>query len=288
LIECLVEDYPECPECPELAAEEWTEAEIRAYFSSNGEIIPKDETVIPGQPGGGSWAHCGTDEWKRAPEAYHFGLANNASVDNYQHEALAAGIPLRPHGLFPPGDAVLATLSRTRGLRPFQKCCVGGAGTFELVEDSWAVGDAACKRGIDLRYWFDVSTAGNPSGNRLVGAVRFSDNAAIASGFWTAAHGGAIETVLDEITAEIVKISQASTAVTIDAKFQMKKACPLNTSLLCEAVVKEVTSEGLRIHTEGLIKDTDGVVYATATAQLVDYGRIRRDTNTMSPHMMQK
>lgn len=36
------------------------------------------------------------------------------------------------------------------------------------------------------------------------GAVRFGDGAAIGDGFWTSAHGGAIETVLDEATAELV------------------------------------------------------------------------------------
>ena len=73
--------------------------------------------------------------------------------------------------------------------------------------------------------------------------------------------------------------------VTIEASFQLKKACPLNTTLLCEASVKSVQSDGLRVHTEGIIKHPDGTVYAIAKAQLVDYGRIRRDTNTLSPHL---
>ena len=39
----------------------------------------------------------------------------------------------------------------------------------------------------------------------LRGAVRFGDGAAIGNGFFTTAHGGAIETALDEATAELVR-----------------------------------------------------------------------------------
>lgn len=106
--------------------------------------------------------------------------------------------------------------------------------------------------------------------------VRFSDNAAIASGFWTSAHGGAVETVLDECTAEICKISQAATGTTISATFSIKKPCPLNASLLVEASVESVVSNGLRINTEATLKNLDGTVYATAKAQLVDMAKIAR------------
>jgi hypothetical protein len=51
-----------------------------------------------------------------------------------------------------------------------------------------------------------------------VGAVRFGEDASIGVGFWTTAHGGAMETVLDEATAEVCKISQAASAVTIEVR----------------------------------------------------------------------
>lgn len=290
LIEILADEYEDCPEPPDEAAAEWTEAEIRAFFSSNGEILPgpveDEDAAKPAstQPGGAAEPNPEEDDWKNAPQAYHDGLAK-VTCEDYQRIALAEGIPDRPHGLFPPNDPVLAKLAKTRGLKPFQKCCVGGSGQLELVNDSWGVGNEACVKGIDLRYFLDVSTIDNPEGNRLVGAVRFADTTAIGTGFWTSAHGGAVETVLDEITAEIVKICQAATGVTIEAKFTLKKACPLNTTLLCEATTTKSQSDGFRIHTEGKITDPDGTLYASCQAQLVDYGRIRKETNTLSPHL---
>lgn len=38
----------------------------------------------------------------------------------------------------------------------------------------------------------------------IQGAVRFGDGACIGNGFWMSAHGGSIETALDEATAELV------------------------------------------------------------------------------------
>jgi hypothetical protein len=55
----------------------------------------------------------------------------------------------------------------------------------------------------------------------VVAAVRFSDDAAIGKGFWTSAHGGAVETALDEVTAELAKIGIAPLAYTIDAQFSV-------------------------------------------------------------------
>jgi hypothetical protein len=42
VVECLQEEYPDVPEPPESAPHEWTEAQIRAYFESGGEL--PDET----------------------------------------------------------------------------------------------------------------------------------------------------------------------------------------------------------------------------------------------------
>lgn len=286
LIDILQDEAPDCPAPPESAAALWTEAEVRNFFRSNGTELPAKKSggakgeplpeVTPGQPGGGSLAFVGTDDWAKPPDQVKHGQAFNATIDNYQRLAIQIGIPDRPHGHFPPGDPVLAHIAGVAGMKPFQKLLVGASGELELVHGSWAVGDNAAKNGIDLRYFFDTSTAKAEKGNRLMAAVRFSDDAAIAKGFWTSAHGGAVETVLDEATAEIAKIAKAATATTISATFQIKKPCPLNTSLLIEASIVSVVSNGLRINTEASLKGLDGSVYATAVAQLVDMGRIAR------------
>ena len=45
--------------------------------------------------------------------------------------------------------------------------------------------------------------AGEPHGT-IYGAVRFGEGACIGNGFWMSAHGGSIESALDEATAELV------------------------------------------------------------------------------------
>jgi len=286
VIDILEEEHLDCPPLPDEAAEQWTEAEIRAFFRSGGDARPGPvpPTVIQGLPGGTSYDHVGNDSWNHGPDAYHHGLKHNATVEAYQSCALQEGIPDRPHGLFPPNDPYLTSLAKTRGLSPFQKCQIGGSGEFEICKESWAAGEGGARKGIDFRYFFDVNTADSKErggGGRLVGAVRFNEDASIGKGFWTTAHGGAMETVLDEATAEVCKISQAASAVTIEARFTMKKGVPLHTTLMVEATVTGVVSDGLRVNTEGAIKSVDGkTVYCTCKAQLVDFGGVRRITNT--------
>jgi len=85
------------------------------------------------------------------------------------------------------------------------------------MAESWATGDLAAANGVDLRYFYRDATgaeegaaatgaagaAGAPG--ELVAAFRLGDRAAIGYHAHTYAHGGSIETVLDETTAEIVK-----------------------------------------------------------------------------------
>lgn len=52
--------------------------------------------------------------------------------------------------------------------------------------------------------------AGEPFGT-IRGAVRFGDGAAIGDGYYMSAHGGSIETALDEATAELVRTAGGRT-----------------------------------------------------------------------------
>lgn len=283
LIDIMQDDH-DCPEPPESAASEWTETEVREYFRSGGKTLPGAEAsdlpaVIPGQPGGGSHERVGDMSWETPPASYAQGVLT-ASLEEYQRVAVAEGIPDRDNSLFPPDDALLKQLANQRGLKPFQKLLIGASGNFEVVLGSWAVGDNAAKNGMDLRYFYDTNTIGQKVGARVVAAVRFSDDAAIGKGFWTSAHGGAVETALDEVTAELAKIGIAPLAYTIDAQFSLKKPCPLNTSLVVEATVVSIVSDGLRINTEAKLQSfgPDPVVYATCKVQIVDYGRLKRSS----------
>ena len=52
----------------------------------------------------------------------------------------------------------------------------------------------------------------------LSGAVRLGERASIGFGTWTSAHGGAVESVLDEATAELTKMEWATMVSTIEAR----------------------------------------------------------------------
>merc|ERR1719350_926794 len=179
------------------------------------------------------------------------------------------GCPDRLHGLFPPNDCMLKTLVQN-GFTPFQKHVIDETKKLRLVANSWCTGDDACDcRGLDLRYFYKAEKNG---GCVLAAAVRFGEKAAIAQGFNTSAHGGAIESVLDEATAELAKIHLAPIATTAEASFKIKKPVPLHTTLRVDCHIKEIKSNGLRIYVTGTISDgkPQPVIYAACDAQLID------------------
>jgi hypothetical protein len=261
---------------PSEAASTWSEAAVRRYFAT-GELpaAPADATADE-QPGGGRpQPPSGPAE----PPAAVLQAQMALSAEVYRQAAVAAGIPRRQHGLFPPADPVLLKLAADRSLKPFEKHLIGASGVLQLALVSWPVGDDAAERGIDLRYFIDTSK-GYSVGARLVAAVRYSRRAAIGADCYTSVHGGAIETAFDETTAELVKISVAPTATTIDFQCTIKKPVPLDTSLLLECTLESIAPGGLRINTSGTLKDGRGMLLATAKAQLVDVAKLRQAQGT--------
>ena len=273
LIELLSEENPhQLVLPPPGAAAWWSEAAVRRFFAT-GEL-PQDD-VDDSQPGGGRPQHTiGLAEPPPALLKAQAALTANA----YRHVAIAAGIPRRRHGLFPPNDALLSRLAADASLKPFQKHLVDEHGVLQLTQVSWPVGDDACQRGIDLRYFIDSSRSG--VGTRLVAAVRYSKRAAIGADYFTSTHGGAIETAFDEATAELAKCSLAPTATTVEFSCSMKKPVPLNETMFLECVLDSVASGGLRINTSATMKTVQGVVLATARAQLVDIAALRKAQGT--------
>lgn len=87
------------------------------------------------------------------------------------------------------------------------------------------------------------------------------------------AHGGAVESLLDEATAELAKMEWAPTLATLEAAFKIKKAVPLNTSLRVQCEITAV--RGVRCWVQGSITDEAGkIVYATCEAQLIDLAQL--------------
>jgi hypothetical protein len=279
LIDLLQEEAGEgAPAPPADAAARWSEAAVRAFFTTGG--VEPAPAAQPGQPGGGRLQEApGGAAAGAAPPAVKAAQAA-LTAETYRRVALAHGIPLRAHGLFPPGDAVLAKIAAdtAAGFQPFTKHLVGASGALEPVGTSWPVGEEAAKRGIDLRYFIATRAAVQPDGvgARLAAAVRYGDGAAIGANLWTQTHGGAIETAFDEATAELCKISVAALATTLEFSCVLKKAVPLHTSVRLDCVIESVTSGGLRLNTTGTMTTHDGMLLATCKAQLIDVGRLSR------------
>ena len=191
------------------------------------------------------------------------------TAEGYRARALADGIAPRPSGLFPPGDALLLELAAS-GARPFEKHLPGAASPYEpLPAGGWATGDAAAARGLDLRLFYAPPASGELAG-RLTGAARFGAGASIGAGFYGgySAHGGAVETVLDEATAELAKMEWQPFLSTVEAKFRIRRPVPLHASLRVECALRE--RRGVRCWVEGTLSGPGGEVLATCEAQLVN------------------
>lgn len=159
--------------------------------------------------------------------------------------------------LFPDDDAVLADLAECNA--PFQKHVDG-----VLSTDCFATGArAAAERGIDFRYFATPE-------RELVGALRFGDRARIDAkhGTFRTVHGGAVETVLDEATAEACKLVDAPNCATHEFSIKLKKPALPDTTYEVHARVLSV--RGFRVFTEGTITRPDGTVVAEAKATLIN------------------
>ena len=116
--------------------------------------------------------------------------------------------------------------------------------------------------------WVQDAAEGEAFGS-LLAAVRLGGGASIGDGFYVTAHGGCIESILDEATAELAKCVFVPFVSTVEITFRISKPVPLHESLLVECKVKE--QRGIRMWVEGALKSADGsVTLATCTAQLVD------------------
>ena len=201
----------------------------------------------------------------------------NASA--YQESAFASGIPFRPHGLFPPSDPLLERLAKDPDLRPFEKHLIDPSNNgLVIAEGSWASGDSAAVGGrIDLRCFLRLSPSvadTDGAGAKLEAAVRFGDSASIGNGM--SAHGGAIETALDEATAELCKATQGPMCLTTTAEFKLKKQVALHETHLIEAEIVKLGIRGMRIFVDATMKDGGGQVVAQCSAQLANMTKLQR------------
>ena len=146
----------------------------------------------------------------------------------YQNQVIRDGIPFRKAGLFPPNEEFLTMLSQDR--KPCTKGLpaktMDGGREFGVAENGWASGDNACEHGMDLRWFIKPGL----DDKTLMAAVRFSDFACIGAGYMKGVHGGAVETCLDEATAECAKTKLFPVATTSKISFAIKRPLEAHTT----------------------------------------------------------
>jgi len=235
---------------PEDEAVTWTEEQLRDYYSSCGEIRPerRDTSVaggfrdLPPPP-----PTCFPENMPKIGEDLTERLL---TVEAYREAAFANGIPFRPNGLFTMGDSLLAELSKDPGLRAFQKNVVGFDEDGEpkyVVCDSFAHGDGGAANGVDLRCFY------RPDTKTAVAAFRLGHRAAIAHHMYTTAHGGSIETVLDETTAEVVKCATTPAVATTEMKVYLKRPLELFKTYRVDVEITDATE--FKTFTKATIRD---------------------------------
>lgn len=259
-----------------------TETDIREYYENR----LRDGKVVSNQAGGAR--EITIDERSLVENRPKVIIDNTFDLtpEDYRKAAFATGIPFRPHGLFPPNDKLLTKLSTDPTFFPFMKHVpCERPHEFVVAPGCWASGDSAAKAGLDVRHFYRYPENGCDYGE-LHGAVRAGEGAAICLHGYTSAHGGSIETILDECTAEIAKCEFAPTATTINFKVNLKKPFPLHRTCRILCKIKSISKNKLRIVTVGEIYDAeDDTLLVTCEAELVDVARISIETQEVANKM---
>ena len=220
---------------PERAAEQWTESEIQMWFASGGQIAPSEDpkmraaankmskSVDIKSPAQLQAEQMIKDARAAAMKAPYFSKLSERDFEKaslYRDTVLTLGHPEREvaaSDLFGLDDPWLRELHKTKHIMPFTKHLLywdnstpNGVKKVLYGEEGFTHGPSAALRGMDMRYFWDASNF------KVVGAVRYSLAAVIAwrqdeKESWSAqtVHGGCIEMVLDDLTAEVMKINLA-------------------------------------------------------------------------------
>jgi len=257
-----------------------SEDDIRSYYM---DALRKDERVVSNQAGGAR--NIEIDDRSKPENRPEIIVMNSldSTPEDYRKAAFSSGIPFRPNGLFPARDSLLTKLSTDENFFAFMKHVpCEKPHDFVIANGCWASGDNAAKAGLDVRHFYRYPQQGFEHGE-LHGAVRAGDGAAICYHGYTTAHGGSVETILDECTAEIAKCEFAPTATTINFKVQLKKPFPLHKTCRILCKIKSISNNRLRVIVTGEIFDAeDDTLLVTCEAELVDVAKISSGTKEIA------
>ena len=196
-------------------------------------------------------------------------------VKRYQSQVIRDGIPARKAGLFPAGDEFLLMLMNT-GWKPCTKGLIGptvdGGYAYMATPDGWASGDNAIQHGMDLRWFIHEGFGAKKEGETLMGAVRYSESACIGRGFGTSVHGGAVETCLDEATAELAKTKLFPQATTAKIEFKINKPVQPHVTyrVFCEVTKENVPNVSYEVRGEITEAMSETNVLAVCNAKMAN------------------
>ena len=207
----------------------------------------------------------------------------NEDLEGYQDAILRDGIPPRSNGLFSPDDEYLEFVARhwspcTKGL---PTPCKGGGYAFSIVEHGWASGENCIAHGMDLRCFI---RPGFSEPHELLAGVRFSDHAKIGYGrsipCGGTVHGGAVQTCLDEATAECARSKLFPMATTSKIEFKINKPVLSNVTYRVYCKVERQRVKNVLYEVSGILTDSkrQDVVHATCLALMANPSEVEKQT----------
>lgn len=148
-----------------------------------------------------------------------------------------------------------------------------------IVQDNWTSGPTARSIGLDIRMWWDTSIEppdGSKVGMRILCAVRFGNPPLIniRPGTTLGIHGGAIQSVMDEITAQCVRINAVPGCTTRQISHTISASVQAYVTYSCECVIENVKNDSCIFVSRGTLKDPLGKSVAISKADMVDLRRM--------------
>jgi len=204
-----------------------------------------------------------------------WGSSHNFSIEDvsvYQKTAALLGHGRRSISLFDEAnDAVLATLDRDSNMLPIPnvnlregQCC---------VNENWTSGNAAAGIGLDIRMYANMaSQASSCVGCQIVCAVRFGNNPGIGvrPGAASGVHGGAIQSVMDEITAQCVRYWAAPACTTRKINHIISGRVFQFQTYRCKCEIEKIQDDGCVYVSCAKLMDPLGKVVCTSRADMLD------------------
>lgn len=179
-------------------------------------------------------------------------------------------------GLIPAQDELLQQLQEDPSMVPFPKMGIHSEGIFAL--DGFCSGYTSVANGMDIRMYFDKASgpAGHAKPSELVGCrtvslARFGRGGGIDrdAPLSIGVHGGAIQALMDEVTAECVKYWATGVCVTRKISHNMARAVYQFKTYKVVCEISAVSDDSIVYTVKGKVLDQDEAIVHTQ-ADLVD------------------